>query len=80
MPKRSRPRPTAASRAKTRVWTTRAFRSLRFLLPVYNEAENIAELLKRLRGIADAHSQRYAFEFLFTDDGSVDLDLRSANA
>jgi dolichol-phosphate mannosyltransferase len=41
-------------------------------IPVYNEAENIMELLKRLRAVADSHVGRYRFEFLFTDDASSD--------
>lgn len=40
-------------------------------VPVLNEADNIGPLLERLRGVADAHS-RYDFEFLFTDNASVD--------
>ena len=41
-------------------------------IPVYNEAESITELLKRLRAVADSHAGHYRFEFLFTDDASTD--------
>lgn len=41
-------------------------------IPIYNEEENIAILLERLRAAASKHAQRYDFEFLFTDDASTD--------
>ena len=51
-------------------------------VPVYNEAENILELLSRLRAVAADRAGRYDFEFLFTDDASsdatYDLLLREA--
>lgn len=40
-------------------------------IPVLNEADNIAPLMKRLRAVAEAH-HRYDFEFLFTDNASSD--------
>lgn len=40
-------------------------------IPVLNEADNIAPLMKRLRGVAETH-HRYDFEFLFTDNASSD--------
>ncbi len=50
-------------------------------VPVYNEAENIARLLARLRTLAEANSA-YDFEFLFTDNASEDTtyDLLKAEA
>jgi glycosyltransferase involved in cell wall biosynthesis len=41
-------------------------------IPVYNEQQNIPHLLERLRGVAQNLAANYDFEFLFTDDGSVD--------
>jgi dolichol-phosphate mannosyltransferase len=41
-------------------------------IPVYNEEENIAALLERLRAVARKLDAKHDFEFLFTDDGSTD--------
>jgi dolichol-phosphate mannosyltransferase len=51
---------------------TRSRRLITVSIPVYNEEDNIAPLLERLRALAEHHSDRYHFEFLFTDDGSTD--------
>jgi glycosyltransferase involved in cell wall biosynthesis len=42
------------------------------VLPVFNEANTLKELLHRLAAVADALHTRYAFEFLCVDDGSSD--------
>ena len=47
-------------------------RLISICVPVYNEEENIIPLLKRLSTIAQQHTAKYDFEFLFSDDGSSD--------
>jgi polyisoprenyl-phosphate glycosyltransferase len=44
-------------------------------IPVFNEEGNIANLLTRLRAVADQVADRYDFEFLFTDNDSQDRTL-----
>src|SRR5689334_24461312 len=42
------------------------------VLPVYNEADTLVELLHRLRAVASSLAGRYDFEFILVDDGSRD--------
>jgi glycosyltransferase involved in cell wall biosynthesis len=42
------------------------------VLPLYNEATTLPELLRRLGVVADGLSRDYTFEFLCVDDGSTD--------
>ena len=42
------------------------------VLPVFNEAETLPELLHRLAAVAESLRTRYRFEFLCVDDGSSD--------
>jgi len=44
-----------------------------FVIPVFNEAANIGELVREL--YAAMHGVRYALEFIFVDDGSRDNSL-----
>jgi dolichol-phosphate mannosyltransferase len=44
-------------------------------IPVFNEEGNIANLMTRLRAVADSVADRYDFEFLFTDNNSQDGTL-----
>jgi dolichol-phosphate mannosyltransferase len=44
-------------------------------IPVRNEEGNIANLMSRLRAVADQAANRYDFEFLFTDNDSQDGTL-----
>ncbi len=43
-----------------------------FIVPIYNEEENLPVLYEKLRAICDHFSQKYTFEILLVDDGSVD--------
>jgi glycosyltransferase involved in cell wall biosynthesis len=42
------------------------------VLPVYNEARTLPELIRRLGDVADSLRARYLFEFVCVDDGSKD--------
>src|SRR5262245_8483846 len=42
------------------------------VLPLYNEAATLPELIHRLRSVAGELGGRYEFEFVCVDDGSVD--------
>jgi glycosyltransferase involved in cell wall biosynthesis len=42
------------------------------VLPVYNEAATLPELIDRLGAVAEELRARYAFEFVCVDDGSTD--------
>ncbi len=42
------------------------------VIPVYNEADNLPHLYERISGVADSLSEKYRFEFLFTDNHSTD--------
>lgn len=58
-------------------------RTVGFIVPCYNEAENIAEAHRRLSLVAE-NLRDYEFEFLFVDDGSSDatgeiLDILAGN-
>ncbi len=48
------------------------------VLPLYNEARTLPELMARLGAVAASLAGRYAFEFVLVDDGSVDGTLRLA--
>src|SRR6516162_5767265 len=47
-------------------------RLISICIPVYNEHENIPALLERVRAVTQKLTEKYDFEFLFTDDGSTD--------
>ncbi len=49
-------------------------RTLCIIIPVYNEAEGLSDLLARLSVIADRIATEFglAIEFIFIDDGSSD--------
>ncbi|KAB2684100.1 Glycosyltransferases involved in cell wall biogenesis [Ochrobactrum sp. J50] len=49
-------------------------RTLCIIIPVYNEAEGLADLLAKLNVIADRTATEFgiAIEFIFIDDGSSD--------
>jgi glycosyltransferase involved in cell wall biosynthesis len=49
-----------------------ARRLVSVVVPVYNEAAVLPELLERLQRVADQLSSRFDFEFVFVDDGSSD--------
>ncbi len=42
------------------------------LIPVFNEEESLPKLYARLTDVCDGLSDRYAFEFIFTDNHSTD--------
>jgi glycosyltransferase involved in cell wall biosynthesis len=42
------------------------------VLPVFNEAKTLPELLRRLAAVAESLRARYLFEFVCVDDGSTD--------
>jgi len=50
-------------------------KTLAFVLPIYNEQDNIPVLYERLVGVAAALADRFACEFVFVDDGSRDRSL-----
>lgn len=45
-------------------------KKISIVIPIYNEAEVLAELCAQLAKVADGH--RYEFEFIFVNDGSSD--------
>lgn len=47
-----------------------------FILPIYNESENIAKLWEELTKLKKAISDRYSIEFIFIDDFSKDISLK----
>jgi dolichol-phosphate mannosyltransferase len=47
-------------------------RLISICIPVFNEEENILDLLERLSTVTQELAANYDFEFLFTDDGSTD--------
>jgi len=48
------------------------------VLPVYNEAATLSQLIERLDRVMRTMSGRYTFEFVLVDDGSVDETLDTA--
>ncbi|WP_221583768.1 glycosyltransferase family 2 protein [Microbacterium sp. G2-8] len=46
-----------------------------FVLPIFNEEDNIPVLFERITRVAAALEERYACEFVFVDDGSRDGSL-----
>jgi glycosyltransferase involved in cell wall biosynthesis len=48
------------------------------VIPVFDEAGTLPELVRRLTGVAAALEPRYAFEFVLVDDGSSDRTLAVA--
>lgn len=50
-------------------------KSITVLVPVFNEVEALPALFSRLVGLADMH-RKYAFTFLFINDGSRDGSLK----
>jgi glycosyltransferase involved in cell wall biosynthesis len=48
------------------------------VLPVFNEAETLPQLLHRLDYVARSLASRYAFEFVLVDDGSSDRTFEAA--
>ena len=49
------------------------------VLPVFNEAKTLPELLRRLAAVAESLRTRYRFEFLCVDDGSTDDTIAVAH-
>lgn len=48
-------------------------KTISVVIPVFNEAENVPVLVRRLKGVAESLSRAgYAFEVVFVDDHSVD--------
>lgn len=52
-----------------------ARRRIAYVLPIYNEQDNIPLLYERLLSTTSQVSDRYDFEFIFVDDGSRDRSL-----
>ena len=50
-------------------------RTLAFVLPIYNEQDNIPVLYERLSAVAASLADRFTCEFVFVDDGSRDRSL-----
>lgn len=48
------------------------------VLPVFNEARTLPELMQRLAEVARSLEPRYGFEFVLVDDGSTDRTLEAA--
>ena len=48
------------------------------VLPVYNEAATLPQLMQRLEQVTRTLSGRYEFEFVFVDDGSRDRTIEAA--
>jgi len=48
------------------------------VLPVYNEASTLPQLMERLEQVALTMSGRYTFEFVLVDDGSTDDTIETA--
>lgn len=48
------------------------------VLPVYNEAATLPQLMERLEQVALTMSGRYTFEFVLVDDGSTDGTIETA--
>lgn len=48
------------------------------VLPVFNEASTLPELIRRLGEVARTLESRYVFEFVFVDDGSTDGTVEAA--
>src|SRR5689334_20821390 len=48
------------------------------VLPVFDEARTLPELIRRLTDVARTLESRYAFEFVLVDDGSHDDTLTVA--
>jgi len=48
------------------------------VLPVFNEAGTLPQLLHRLDQVARSLSSSYAFEFVLVDDGSNDRTIETA--
>ena len=48
------------------------------VLPMFNEAATLPQLLQRLDQVASSLSSRYAFEFVLVDDGSSDRTIEAA--
>lgn len=46
-----------------------------FCIPMYNESENIKELHRQLNILSEQFIDKYNFEFLFINDGSIDNSL-----
>src|SRR5690606_32601849 len=71
---RAIPRPPAPDRLP-RPEDGEAMKSLAFVLPIYNEQDNIPLLYERLSGVAAGLADRFTCEFVFVDDGSRDRSL-----
>lgn len=50
-------------------------KTLAFVLPIYNEQENLPVLYERLVAVAGTLADRFTCEFVFVDDGSRDRSL-----
>ncbi|MDT2781818.1 glycosyltransferase family 2 protein [Vagococcus fluvialis] len=50
-------------------------KTITILTPMYNEEENIEQFYKQVNSVISSLSSKYAFEFLFINDGSSDHSL-----
>jgi glycosyltransferase involved in cell wall biosynthesis len=50
------------------------------VVPLYNETETLAELMRRLQAVCATLELRYRFEFVFVDDGSRDTTVEEVEA
>ncbi|HXH27314.1 MAG TPA: glycosyltransferase [Candidatus Acidoferrum sp.] len=55
-------------------------RKISYILPIYNEAENIGLLYDTLAALLKPQGKRYNFELLFINDGSQDNSLKKLQA
>jgi glycosyltransferase involved in cell wall biosynthesis len=58
--------------------STRALTLVSVVMPVYNEAATLPELVRRLSVVADQLADNYAWEFVFVNDASRDNTLEVA--
>lgn len=50
-------------------------RSIAYIFPIFNEAENVELLHSTIRAVTDPLRDRYDFSFLYIDDGSKDASV-----
>jgi dolichol-phosphate mannosyltransferase len=62
------PRPNRQATAEHR-------RTVAYIFPIFNEAENIELLHSTITSVTDPLRDRYDFSFLYVDDGSKDASV-----